>query len=98
MSYVTNISVDSDLSGRGIGAALIAAANARAIAAGLPALVLTTFKTPPWNGPWFRRLGFEPIPGQLIGPDLCAILDRHSRFLDMGTRETLWRPTVGKMY
>lgn len=96
MSYIANISVAPEHSGFGVGAALVAAADEQAAAAGLSALVLATFKEPRWNGPWFRRLGFAPIPDHRIGPGLRAILDRHATFLDMETRETLWRPIIDR--
>jgi len=94
MLYIANISVDVAAAGRGIGAALIGVAEQRAISAGLCALALTTFKTPGWNGPWFRRLGFETMPDDKIGPGLLAVLERQRQFLDMTTRETLWRPVA----
>ena len=90
--YLANISVVPEASGRGIGAALLAHSLGRARTAGASAVTLATFRTPPWNGPWFRRQRFEPIPEDRINPMLRAILDRHSRYLDMGARETLWRP------
>lgn len=55
-------------------------------------LALTTFRAPPWNGPWFRRFGFQAIPPQAIGPELAAIIARQSATLDPASRETLWRP------
>ena len=57
---------------------------------GSPAVTLATFKSPPWNGPWFRRHGFAAMPEERIGAGLRAVLDRHAAFLDMATRETLW--------
>lgn len=90
--YVANISVDVGFSGRGIGAALLNAAEDFARSQELAALMLTTFRRPRWNGPWFRRLGFVPMPVSEFGPSLQAVLDRHRKFLDMRTRVTLWRP------
>jgi len=92
MLYLANISVEPRFSGCGVGALLIDAADQQAKSKKLSALTLTTFKKPRWNEPWFRRLGFETMPEELIGPGLGAILDRHRQFLDMTTRETLWRP------
>ncbi|HTV44488.1 MAG TPA: GNAT family N-acetyltransferase [Stellaceae bacterium] len=95
MLYIANIAVEIGFSGRGIGAALVAAADKQARSKDLPSLILTTFKTPRWNGPWFRKLGFEPMPEDLVGPGLRAVLDRHRQFLDMRIRETLWRAVAG---
>jgi N-acetylglutamate synthase-like GNAT family acetyltransferase len=92
MLYIANISVDFYSSGRGIGAALIDAAEHHARSCGLTALTLATFRTPRWNAPWFRQLGFRRMPADRIGPSLRAILARHRTFLDMRTRMTMWRP------
>jgi N-acetylglutamate synthase-like GNAT family acetyltransferase len=90
--YLANVSVVPEASGRGIGASLLAHSLGCAGTAGALAVTLATFRTPPWNGPWFHRQGFEPIPEDRINPMLRAILDRHSRYLDMSARETLWHP------
>jgi N-acetylglutamate synthase-like GNAT family acetyltransferase len=92
MLYIANISVDPPFAGRGIGAALIEAAEHHARSRGLTALALATFRTPRWNRPWFRQLGFQPMPADQIGPSLRAVLTRHRQFLDMRTRITMWRP------
>ena len=89
--YIANISVACGASGRGIGRRLIAVVEARAKERGLPAVTLATFKTPRWNGPWFRRHGYETMPETEIGPGLRAVLERHAAFLDMSARETLWK-------
>jgi N-acetylglutamate synthase-like GNAT family acetyltransferase len=94
MLYIANISVAIGYSGHGIGTSLIDTADKQALSSGLSGLVLTTFRKPRWNSPWFRKLGFEPLPQDLVGPALRAVLNRHSGFLDMKTRETLWRSFV----
>ena len=88
--YLANISVAPDASGRGIGQSLLARVSGLAHEGGLPAVTLATFKAPSWNGPWFRKQGFTPMPAARIGPGLQAVLDQHATFLDMATRETLW--------
>jgi GNAT superfamily N-acetyltransferase len=90
--YVANVSVGPDLAGLGIGRLLMTAAEHRAQQMKVAGLSLATFRIPFWNGPWFRRQGYSPIPEELIGPGLRAILDRHATFLDMTTRDTLWKP------
>ncbi|MCF4129539.1 GNAT family N-acetyltransferase [Methylobacterium sp. SyP6R] len=90
--YLDNISVEADASGRGIGTALLDDVRARAVRVNAPAVTLTTFREPAWNGPWFRRHGFRPMPPERIGPGLRAVTDRQGRTFDPGTRETLWRP------
>jgi GNAT superfamily N-acetyltransferase len=91
--YVTNVAVIRAAAGLGIGRLLMTGAEQRAQQLKVVGLSLTTFRTPPWNAPWFRRQGYSPIPEERIGPGLRAILDRHATFLDMATRETLWKPS-----
>lgn len=91
--YLANVSVVPEASGHNIGVALIAQAVSRATATAAKAVTLATFRAPPWNGPWFRRQGFEPVPEDCIQPMLRAILEGHSQYVDMSTRETLWYRT-----
>ncbi len=90
LMYIANIMVAADFSGHGIGAAFLAMVKSRAKELKLSGVTLTTFRAPRWNGPWFRKYDFEPMPEERIGPGLRAILDRHATVLDMSKRETLW--------
>lgn len=90
--FLDNISVESGASGRGIGTALLDRVRAWAARLNAPAITLTTFREPAWNGPWFRRHGFRPMPPDRIGPGLRAVMDRQGRTFDPAARETLWRP------
>jgi N-acetylglutamate synthase-like GNAT family acetyltransferase len=92
--YLANISVLPDASKRGVGGRLLDRVIAHARATQATAVTLATFRAPPWNGPWFRRQGFTIMPESEIGAGLRAILNRHVRFLDMQTRETLWFPVI----
>jgi GNAT superfamily N-acetyltransferase len=92
--YVASVAVSPEASGAGIGRLLMIGAERRARRLEVAGLSLTTFRTPPWNGPWFRSQGYLPIPEERIGCGLCAILDRHATFHDMSMRETLWKPIV----
>jgi N-acetylglutamate synthase-like GNAT family acetyltransferase len=87
--YLATIAVLPDAGHHRVGAALLDAAGAIAFESGLPAVVLATFREPPWNGPWFRRQGFAPMPAAAIGPELGAILARHATVVDPARRETL---------
>ncbi|MDG3440022.1 GNAT family N-acetyltransferase [Nitrospirillum amazonense] len=90
--YIANISVMPEAGGQGIGAALLAQALGHARALETEALTLTTFRAPPWNGPWFRRHGYTPMPEERMGPALRATLERQIITVDPATREVLWRP------
>lgn len=86
-----NISVNPRASGHGVGTALLEAVQAWAQVLQVQALSLTTFRAPLWNGPWFRKHGFIPMPEAQMGTGLKAVVERQSLMLDPATRETLWR-------
>jgi hypothetical protein len=62
----------------GIGRALIDQVRSWALAAGLPAVTLTTFRDVPWNGPLYQHLGFRFLDEHEIGPELCAVRDHET--------------------
>jgi N-acetylglutamate synthase-like GNAT family acetyltransferase len=89
--YLDNISVESNASGMGIGATLLSVVIEHAKSLGVRAVSLTTFREPPWNGPWFRKHGFFTMPAACIGEGLKQVMARQRLTLDATTRETLWR-------
>lgn len=59
---------------------------------GLPALTLSTFRTVPWNAPYYRRLGFREVEAAQITAGLRAVLDAEVAFgLDPSTRVCMRR-------
>ena len=60
---------------RGVGRALLGAVRARAEADGAARLTLTTFRAPPWNMPWYARLGFVAYEERAIPPALRAVYE-----------------------
>ncbi len=92
--YIANIMVKDGASELGIGISLMERAHERAVELGLSGTALATFRAPRFNGPWYRKLGYQTMDPLLIGPGLQAILDRHATFLDMEQRETLFRPVT----
>lgn len=93
MLYVASLMVHDGMSGKGIGRALLEWAEHQAAALEASAICLATFRAPRWNAPRYRKLGYVEIQKDRIGPELQTILDRHSTFLDMTTRITMWKPT-----
>ena len=71
--HVDQVSVLPDFRGMRIGRRLIDTVEAWARTKGLQALTLTTFVDVPWNGPYYSRLGFEPVPLFEMGPQLERI-------------------------
>ena len=57
-AHLEQVSVRPDAQRRGIGAALVRAAMREARAAGHCELSLCTYRDVPWNGPFYRSLGF----------------------------------------
>jgi hypothetical protein len=61
----------------GVGAALIDGSAAKARALGFDALYLSSYRDVPWNGPYYKRRGFEEGPAQrLHGPPAHRVADR----------------------
>ena len=65
--------------GHGTGRALIAAIADEGRRRNLPAVTLTTFRTVPWNAPFYARLGFVTITGAALNARLAAVLKREAR-------------------
>lgn len=94
-AHIEQVSVSPANMRRGLGRALIGHVADWALGRGLPALTLTTFSDVPWNGPYYRRLGFEMLAEEEIGPGLR---DRRSqeagRGLDRWPRICMRQRTV----
>jgi ribosomal protein S18 acetylase RimI-like enzyme len=60
--YVAELDVHPSCQGRGLGSALLLAAEATARRDGYRRMVLTTFRDIPWNAPWYEKRGFTILP------------------------------------
>jgi|EndMetStandDraft_5_1072996.scaffolds.fasta_scaffold389461_2 GNAT superfamily N-acetyltransferase len=60
-AHLEQVSVVPGLQGRGIGGALVRAAMAEARTRGFDRLSLCTYRDVPWNGPFYRSLGFTEV-------------------------------------
>lgn len=86
-AHVEQVSVHPDHAGHGLGRALIEHLAERARAAGRPALTLTTYRDVPWNGPYYRRLGFRELAAGEETPGLRALrAEEAARGLDRWPR------------
>jgi len=74
--HIDEFNVQLGRQGRGIGSQLIAAAKDFAWDSRLEAVTLTTFRTVPWNGPFYESVGFQMLSGTDVSPRLQAILDQ----------------------
>lgn len=71
--YLDQISVDPKHGRKGLGAALIAHVVRDAGKRGLKGVILSTFRDLPWNGPYYRRLGFRELPRKQMQPWMLEI-------------------------
>ena len=70
--HITQVTVDPDHQGQGIGKALIEQAKAWTRGNGLEAITLATFSEVSWNRPLYEHLGFRVLDEEEIGPELRA--------------------------
>ena len=80
--HLEQVSVHPDHAGRRLGAALLSAAECWAQSQGYRRMTLTTFCEVPWNGPYYARLGWVPLPEGEWGPGLAAAR-QHERDLGL---------------
>jgi N-acetylglutamate synthase-like GNAT family acetyltransferase len=66
--------------GHGIGRELIAYVDRWAAGQQIPALTLSTFRSLPWNGPYYARLGFSEVPETELTPGLVRIQAAEAAF------------------
>ncbi|HUQ01392.1 MAG TPA: GNAT family N-acetyltransferase [Kofleriaceae bacterium] len=71
--YIDEVDVHPAHGRQGIGAGLVKASCDWALAHGYRAITLTTWRDVPWNGPFYRRMGFEEVADATLGPQLAAV-------------------------
>ncbi len=88
-AHLDQLSVLPRFMRRGIGSALVAAAERWAKDASFSELTLTTFADVAWNGPFYAALGFEPTTD--LTPGLAALRDQERRagLDDLGSRQVM---------
>jgi GNAT superfamily N-acetyltransferase len=90
--HLDQVSVGVDAGRRGIGRALVEAVCTWAAAQGFAAVTLTTFRDVAWNGPLYRRWGFEVLDAEQLTPELAAIrLAEQARGIDVAPRQAMRR-------
>lgn len=86
VAYLRELDVDPAYQRRGIGAQLVKAYVQAAKAKTAAAIYLSTFRTPPWNAPFYRRMGFVDVPRAGYLPWMTAMEAAQASFLDISTR------------
>jgi GNAT superfamily N-acetyltransferase len=84
--YLYELDVSRDYQRRGIGAMLARGFIELARAHGAQTIFLSTFRDPPWNAPFYRKLGFEDVPREDYLSWMTEIEQRQAEFLDIATR------------
>ena len=77
--HLDQVSTIAEAAGYGIGRQLIDQACNWTLANEMPSITLTTFRDVPWNGPYYRRLGFVELPEARWGPELTALVASERR-------------------
>lgn len=91
--HIAQVSVHPAAAGRGLGRRLIEHLAEVAGSTGVVGLSLTTYVDVPWNGPYYRRLGFVELPERELGPGLRAIRELERKAgLDRWPRAAMVRP------
>ena len=73
-AHIAQVSVHARHARERLGQALIEEVGRWATASGLQGITLTTFAYVPWNGPYYARLGFVPVPEDRWSPGLREIV------------------------
>ena len=93
-AHLEQLSVLPHATGRGVGTALLDASVVWAARGGHDAVTLCTFTDVPWNGPFYRRRGFEALTD--LTPGLRALRETERRLgLDTVGRRVVMRRGVG---
>ncbi|OKI45155.1 GCN5 family acetyltransferase [Micromonospora sp. CB01531] len=94
-AHVEQLSVDPAYARRGIGRGLLDHVAGWAAPRGLPALTLTTFRSVPWNGPYYTRCGFRELTGAEVTSGLAGLLAAEAALgLDPAERIAMRRPVA----
>ena len=86
VAYLRELDVDPAYQRRGIGAQLVTAYVQAAKAKTATAIYLSTFRAPPWNAPFYRRMGFTDVAHADYLPWMTAMEAAQASFLDISTR------------
>jgi GNAT superfamily N-acetyltransferase len=84
--YLHELDVGRDYQRKGVGAELLRGFIGLSCAQGAPCIYLSTFRDPPWNAPFYRKLGFRDVPCTDYLPWMAEIEQRQAMFLDATSR------------
>jgi GNAT superfamily N-acetyltransferase len=94
-AHLEQVTIYPDCAGHGIGSLLVDTVADWGREHGSSGLTLLTFRDVPWNGPYYQRLGFAPVPDDELAPQLAALRAHEAELgLDVGTRFAMRRPII----
>ncbi|MEP6763198.1 MAG: GNAT family N-acetyltransferase [Gemmatimonadaceae bacterium] len=76
--HLDELDVLPDYGRRGIGSALVRTVVEWARHAGFPDVTLSTFRSVPWNMPFYSKLGFTAMHGDELSAELKAVVENES--------------------
>jgi predicted N-acetyltransferase YhbS len=85
-AYLHELDVAREAQRRGFGRQLIGRFNQEARYKGAECVFLFTFRDPPWNAPFYRKLGFIDMANDDRLPWMSAMEAEQAKFLDLNTR------------
>jgi GNAT superfamily N-acetyltransferase len=92
-AYIHELDVHPEHGRRGVGRRLIEHVRSRAARDGHARVSLSTFSDVPWNGPYYRRLGFHEVPEERLGAGMHEVRRREAEAgLDVARRIFLSLP------
>ena len=84
--YLHELDVIREAQQRGFGRQLIGRFNEEARYKNAAYVFLSTFRDPPWNAPFYRKLGFVDMASDDRLPWMSAMEAEQAKFLDLSTR------------
>lgn len=95
--YLDQVSVLPSYGQQGIGRLLVQQAIDAAAAHGYKHLTLSTFRDVPWNGPFYKKLGFKEIPRYRLKPWQIELEKLQSSTMDVRKR-CFMQKTVKRLF
>lgn len=84
--YLDQLSVHPEHGRKGLGSALVKSVFGLAKDNKFSTIVLSTFRDIPWNGPFYRSLGFREIPRKKLTDWMLTIEENQAATLDVNQR------------
>lgn len=84
--YLDQLSVDPEHGRRGVGRALVVECFKKTERFGYKEIYLSTFRKLPWNGPFYKTLGFKELPRRKLQDWMLEIENAQREEMDVSQR------------